>query len=316
MPHVITVRIIPMLIDTYCKQCSKFLCPQCLHTHSTWKEFTCHETINLEEVASTVYQLPQVKQESRQESIQNCTDHNKPMEIFCETCEQLICQHCTVKKHKDQDYDVVSDAYHKHEDEITKLSIQPLNHEKDQLTEAKKILEHVIDEITQQARTTDEEIHNMIGQIKNHLDETGKKLKEKVGLAKKHKIGVLQDQLKEVDTLSLVTECIDHVEQCMKVATPYQILSTKSQMLNRTRSVIKQVNDKSFKPLEQADIKLVKNRRIHQLHKNIGDVKYTCCDVSSAKVNDNNFIINIIIQCFENVTGSFHVLVMIRLCFC
>ena len=33
----------------------------------------------------------------------------RPLEIFCETCEELICHNCTVKKHKDHDYDVVSD---------------------------------------------------------------------------------------------------------------------------------------------------------------------------------------------------------------
>ena len=130
--------------------------------------------------------------------------------------------------------------------------------------------------------TRHDEINQAITQIKNRLDETGRKLKGNVALAKKHKVSVLQYQLKEADaSLGLVTECIDHVDHV--VATPYQILSTKSQMMNRTESMMKQVKDKSFQPLEQADIKLVKSDKIDELHNNIGNVEYT--SYSSAKVN-------------------------------
>ena len=275
--------------DRYCKQCTKFFCLQCLHHHDNWKPNAGHETISLEEVASTAYQLPQAKPE-------DCTDHNKPLEIFCETCQELICHNCTVKQHKDHDYDVVSDTYSKHEDEITKCGLQPLNKERDRLAEESKVLMDRINEVTQQADTTDDEIRQTITEIKNRLDETERKLKGNVALAKKHKVSVLQCQLKEADTsLGLVTECIDHVEQCMKVATPYQILSTKSQMMNRTESVMKQVKDKSFKPLEQADIELVKSDKIDELHNNIGDIEYTSF-LSSVKVNVTRLHIHLVGQ--------------------
>ncbi len=265
--------------NRYCKQCEKFICPQCLHFHDNWKSNIGHETISLEEVASTVYQLPRAKPDA----IEHCTDHNKPFEIFCETCDQLICHNCTVRKHRDHDYDVVSDTYSKHEDEITKSSIQPLHQERDRLADDKMGLVNRIDKVTMQADKTDDEINQIFTKLRNHLDEKERQLKGKVALAKKHKVGVLQQQLKDADTsLGLVTECIDHVEQCMKIATPHQLLSTKSQMMNRAESVLKQVKDKSFKPVEQADIKLVKNSKVNELHNNIGNVTYTT--FSSAKV--------------------------------
>ena len=108
--------------NCYCKQCGVFLCPECLHHHDNWKQNASHQTLNLEEVANTAYQLPRAKPEATD----NCTDHNKPLEIFCETCEELICHNCTVKKHKDHDYDVVSDIYKKHRDILEKSSIQLL----------------------------------------------------------------------------------------------------------------------------------------------------------------------------------------------
>ncbi len=141
---------------------------------------------------------------------------------------------------------------------------------------------------------TDDEIGQTFTQIKNRLDETERELNGKVALAKKHKVDVLQQQLKEADTsLGLVTECIDHVEQCIKIATPHQLLSTKSQMMNHAESVMKQVLSKSFKPLEQADIKLVISDKINELHNDIGNVKYS---LSSVKANVSRRLIPLVGQ--------------------
>ena len=51
--------------DRYCKQCAKFLCPQCLHIHSAWKDFAGHRTISLEEVASTAHQQLQLSSDAQ-----------------------------------------------------------------------------------------------------------------------------------------------------------------------------------------------------------------------------------------------------------
>ena len=95
---------------------------------------------------------------------------------------------------------------------------------------------------------------------------------------------MLDHQIKEVETaLGEVRECRDHVEQSLKVGTPQQVLSTKSQMMSRTESIINSVKDKTFQPLEQADIELVKSDKINEIHKNIGRVKYS--SLASSKVS-------------------------------
>ena len=264
----------------YCKQCGKFFCTGCLHFHDNWKPNAGHQTLSLEEVANTAYQLPHAKSEATD----NCTDHNKPLEIFCETCEELICQHCTVKKHKDHDYDVVSDTYKKHRSILEKSSIQPLNEQNDRLTQDKTSLINRKKEITQQGEMTKENIHHTIDQLKRFLDETERKLTGEVDVAVQHKIIVLDHQIKEVETaLGEVRECRDHVEQSVKLGTPQQVLSTKSQMMSRTESIINSVKDKTFQPLEQADIELVKSDKINEIHKNIGEVKHT--SFASSKVS-------------------------------
>ena len=139
-------------------------------------------------------------------------------------------------------------------------------------------------EITQQGETTKENIHHTIDQLRRLLDETERKLIGEVDVAVQHKVIVLDHQIKEVETsLGQVRDCRDHVEQSLKIGTPQQVLSTKSQMMSRTESVINSVEDKRFQPLEQADIELVKSDKINEIHKNIGKVKYS--SLSSSKVS-------------------------------
>ena len=93
---------------------------------------------------------------------------------------------------------------------------------------------------------------------------------------------MVDGQIKEINTaLGQVAECRDHVEQCVKVGSPQQVLSAKPQILSRTQSVITSVKDKIFQPLEQPDIQLVKSDTIHQMCKEIGKVE--CTTFSPAK---------------------------------
>ena len=267
--------------NRYCKQCSMFFCTECLDLHDKFKPNAGHQTLSLEEVANTVYQLPH----SKPEATISCAYHNKPLERFCETCEKLICDDCTVKKHKDHDYDVVIDIYKKHRGILENSSFQPLNKQYDQLTQDKTSLINRKKEITQQGKMTKENIHHTIDQLKKVLAETERKLTGEVDVAVQRKVIVLDHQMKEVETaLREVRECRDHVEQSLKVGTSQQVLSMKSQMMSRTESVINSVKDKRFQPLEQADIELVKSDKINEIHKNIGKVKYSS-SLTSSKVS-------------------------------
>ena len=143
-------------------------------------------------------------------------------------------------------------------------------------------------EIEQQGGKMKEDTNHMFDQLKRLLDETERKLTRDVDIALQHKVIVLDHQIKNVETaLGQLRECRDHVEQSLKVGTPQQILSTKSQMMSHTKSVISSVKDKTFQPLEQADIELVKSDKIHEIHENIGKVKYTSTlsSILSSKVN-------------------------------
>ena len=250
----------------YCKQCTKFLCTECLDVHSKWEPCIDHVVISLDEVALIAFQLPSIKPEVTMK----CSSHDKPLEIYCETCHDLICHNCTVRIHKGHEYDLVSDTFDEHR-EIIESSLEPVKEQIVVVTEALTTLTQGEKEITHQGETVKEEIHVMIKQIVDILLQSERKLTEDVDLAVRHKLCMLSKQKQKVETaLGQLTDCLDFVEQGLKVGTPQQVLLAQPQMIDRTNSVIKSFKPESFQPLEQADIKLVKSKKIEDVHKSIG----------------------------------------------
>ena len=261
--------------DRYCKQCARFLCQPCLLMHNEW--ITDHQTLGLDEVVNTAYQLPQAKPEA----ISNCTQHSEPLKVYCETCEELICQLCTVKKHRDHDYDVVSDAFPKHKHKI-ESSLQPLQRQIHRLAEALTNLIKRREEIANQGGRAKNEIHLEIERLKQLLDQTEIQLVTEVDIALKYKLDVTSHQTKEAEGLiDQLTECNDHVQQSLKVDTPHQILKTKSQMIRRTENLIATSKEQTFHPFEQADIEFVKQGTLDDTFQNIGKVSYATSFPSS-----------------------------------
>ena len=262
----------------YCKQCNKFYCVECLNVHNKWVTFVDHTVISLDEVARTAFQLPSIKPEVTM----NCSSHDQPLKIYCETCHDLICSDCTVHIHKGHEYDLVNDTYDKHR-QIIESSLEPVREQIVVVTEALTTLTQREKEITHQGETVKEEIHVMIKQIIDLLLQSERKLTEDVNLAVRHKLSMLSQQKRKAETtLGQLTDCFDFVEQGLKVGTPQQVLLAQPQMIDRTNSVIKSFKPQSFQPLEQADIKLVKSKKIEDVHKSNGEVRYS----SSCKVRN------------------------------
>ena len=262
----------------YCKQCTKFYCAECLSFHNKWVTFVDHTVISLDEVARTDFQLLSIKPEVTMK----CSSHNQPLKIYCETCHDLICSDCIVRFHKGHEYDLVNDTYDKHR-QIIESSLQPVREQIVVVTEALTTLTQREKEITHQGETVKQEIHVMIKQIIDLLLQSERKLTEDVDLAVRHKLNMLSQQKRKAETtLSQLTDCFDFVEQGLKVGTPQQVLLVQPQMIDRTNSVIKSFKPTSFQPLEQADIKLVKSKKIEDVHKSIGEVRYS----SSCKVRN------------------------------
>ena len=265
----------------YCKDCSKFLCTECDGIHKKWGPTSNHKLTSLDEVTASVSSSSPLLP-VKQEPTPTCTAHHKPLELFCETCEAVICQHCTVRIHKDHEYDLLTDSYPKHRQEL-ESSLEPV---KEMVEEIKEIMPAIAEregEIRERGEGVLEEIHEMVEEMINVLHQSERKLTEQAKRVTDAKLEVLSGQAKSAQiSLSLLEYVEDYVEQSLKTGTHQQVLSSKKQMMERMSEVTTQINVEELEPEEEADFEL--NKDIKSLH-HIGDiVTYSSTALEQCKV--------------------------------
>ena len=247
-----------------CKDCSKFLCQKCMDAHKMWAPFANHQIMDLSDVAASAFQLIS----SKQEATPTCSSHGKPLEIFCETCDAVICQHCTVRIHKDHEYDLVNDSYPKHYKKLEEC----LSTVKEKIDDVKMVLSKLAKkegEIRERGEGVLVEIHGMVEEMIAALRQSERKLNEEAKRVIDAKLEVLSGQVKSAQiSLSLLEHIEDYVEQIRKTGTPQQVLRSKKQMMERMNEVTTQINVEELEPKEKADFVL---RRIEPVH-HIGDI--------------------------------------------
>ena len=240
-------------------------------------------------VAFTLNNLKEITQNLKKKNFDpqqvTCNDHDKPLEVFCETCKKVICFHCAVRTHKDHKYDLVSDCYPKHY-QMLYDSLKPIKGKKEVL---KKVLSDLAErkgQIREREEGVLREIHEMVEEMIGILRQSERKLTEQVKRVTDAKLEMLSGQTKSVQTsLSLFEDIEDYVEQNLKTGTQQQVLRSKKQMMERMSEVTTQINVEELHPIEKDDLRLIKEsaETFKSLH-HIGTVSYTALQECKVKI--------------------------------
>ncbi len=111
--------------------------------------------------------------EASQTSLKKTTSEHvgKELELYCETCNKLICWRCAVKggKHHDHDYDPLDEEFDKYKGEITS-SLEPMEKQLKTIHTALAQLDTRSGEISDQRVTIEASIHNSIRRLHEILD--------------------------------------------------------------------------------------------------------------------------------------------------
>uniref|UniRef100_A0A1X7UIV6 RING-type domain-containing protein n=2 Tax=Amphimedon queenslandica TaxID=400682 RepID=A0A1X7UIV6_AMPQE len=275
----------------YCKDCSKFLCQKCLDVHKIWAPIAHHNLTHLDEVTASVSSNSPLLAFAKQEATLTCSTHQKPLEIFCETCDTVICLHCTVRIHKEHEYDLVNDSYTKHCWEL-ETCLEPVKEKMEELKEVKSALTDTEEEVRERGEGVLKEIHKMVEEMIAVLRQSERKLTELAKRVTDAKLKVLSEQMKSAEmNLSVLEDVQDYVEQSLKTGSPQQVLRSKKQMMERMSEVTAGINVEELHPNEH--FVLSKHNIIKLLH-HIGDiVTYSSTAVQQCRVKK--------VGCFERL---------------
>ena len=224
-----------------CSECAIFLCEFCEKSHKKTKATKEHKIISLDEMRRGTSEVTAVLQEK----VEMCPTHpTKPLELYCKCEEVLICRDCIIKKHKDHDYDVISDVVEGEKKVLreTLPGIQQL------VDEAEKAITRVQGR-RKDVKSKEEEslcnLENAFDVLHAALDNRKQQLREKVTKDSKEKDKGLQVQEDELCfLLSQLKSCHSFIDDKVQRGVNQDVLAMKRSMLER-RDKLRELKSKT-----------------------------------------------------------------------
>ena len=229
-------------VQGFCRDCGQFICQLCLDMHRKWKEIQSHEISSLNDVEETASKMVTPKKVTTL-----CAKHpTELIKMYCETCDELICRDCTVKTHRDHNYDLISDVFPKHRDAIL-TCLHPVKTELASVVEIITKLKSRSSRLEKQgAKTTqrvDAEVDKIHAILEAHRRDLHSEIDGKVHQGKKQLAALIdQHELREVQ----LSSCVEFVEVSLQSGTQQEVLSMKRQVEQRTQQMADEFNPQQF----------------------------------------------------------------------
>ena len=233
----------------FCRNCGQFVCARCTETHQEWKEFSSHEVITLDQLEGDVARLVPPKKK-----IVFCSKHPaKELDLYCETCEELICQHCTVRMHRDHQYDLVTDAFQKHK-EVLVTSLQPVEQQLDTVTKSLQQLDRQCQQITNQREALVRNIHKTIRQLQEALEVRKTELIGQLDQITQRKLKTLAAQRDQIELVQTqLSSCLEFVKESLRTGSEGEILAMKKPVVKQVKEITAEFKAEVLVPQERAD---------------------------------------------------------------
>ena len=236
---------------SFCRDCGQFLCTVCTQIHKDWAELSTHEVISLDRLEGDVTQLvPPTKK------VTYCSKHpTKESDLYCETCEELICRDCIVRVHRDHQYDLITDAYPKHKNVITD-HLQPVKQQLGVVNKAIENLDTRRQQISDQRMAIETNIHRTIRRLQEALEERKTELigqLDKLTQQKMKSLAAQRDVFELVQTQ--LSSCLDFVSESLRTGSQAEILAAKKPVVQQIEEMTAEFKPELLVLAEQADLK-------------------------------------------------------------
>ena len=229
------------------------MCDECQSAHKKMKYLQSHKLVSLDELRAQVTSLVPLKK-----AVPHCPKHSEnALKIYCDTCSTLICRDCTIRLHKDHNYDLVADVLTKHKEELVS-SLKPVKEKLDSVQRALKDFDTRAKAIHDQKATIEANIHKEIDAQHRLLDQRRAELVGELEILTQQKLKDLAAQRDQVEITQVkLTSCLQYTEGGLKTGTDGEVLEMKSSVIKRVEQVSTEFKSKAIQPETKADIELI-----------------------------------------------------------
>ena len=238
--------------EAFCRQCSCFICNECVQLHSKVRCFFGHKIASLEDLKHGRAKPIAVEEPPTE----MCTIHKQPFIIFCSDCEKLICQHCTLKDHLGHNYEFTNVAVTGVKTKLLE-DIQSIKCQQTEFTDAIEKVHATAVEVETQKESAISKFHTSFKELHNILELREQKLVEDATTIAQEKLHKLSQQEK---TLSLASaelqSVVDYTERCVSLSTDNELVSMDTEIRKRIQQKTQDhsKSGRSLEPVEEADM--------------------------------------------------------------
>ena len=187
----------------------------------------------------------------------HCFVHEgKELELYCETCGELICTRCALKggKHHDHSYEELKQAFRKYKDEIMS-SLEPMEKQVMIMKKALAQLDARCGEISDQRTATAVNIHGTFRRLQEVLDVRETELigqLDQVTQGKLKGLAVQRDQIET--TLAQLCSCLHFMRESLRTGNEGDVLKMKINTDRQVKELTTPFPPDILEPSTDADI--------------------------------------------------------------
>ena len=202
---------------------------------------------------------------------------DKELELYCETCGELICSHCALRgqKHHSHEYNLISSCYEKYKREMTP-SLEPVEK---QLTTVKKALADLdvcCGEISDQRAIIEADIHRTTQRLHEIIDVRNTELINQLHQKTQEKLKGLAVQRDELETiLTKLSSCLKFVRESLETSSQGEVMKMKTTIIKQVKELTATFQPDVLKPNTEnteADIEFIASADVTAMCENYGRI--------------------------------------------
>ena len=239
--------------EAFCRQCTKFICADCVKSHKKMKKvFPGHKISTLEDLKEGGVEEILIQEPS----YEACKVHDQPKNIFCYDCDILICRDCTIKDHLGHNYEFVKVAGPEAK-EMLNQQLEPLRKSQRSLSFAIKEIQTTIAEVEDQGGSVANTIKCSCAELHAIIDNHQESLLTEAATRVQQKVKHLSGQEKNLSTAyASAQSVIEYTEQCLEHSPNDKVVCMRVEMQSRIDREIQeqQKEGENLAPVEEVDM--------------------------------------------------------------
>ena len=238
-------------VVSFCPECNSFLCLTCNDYHKRSKKYFSHAVVPLTELKSNKDAPIQAKLK-----IPLCKEHDEQLKYYCETCDELVCMYCTVKKHNGHHHDSVKQMGTKHRNQLKKVT-DPVEGMIKNLSEAHDNIEKMKKKTRSRGEDVDKKIDRYYDELLQKLMKQKDEVKQQAHDAVSQKEKAMITQLEEVASMQAKLMSMKELTDALEQSSDQEALSAKREVTDRVQQLTNAYKKVNIQPVESAAMDFV-----------------------------------------------------------